>query len=158
MVRLLLKEDQQVAGESGMIQRVAEALGPAAGAHVEAVHGKSGMKRPMRQAQHVPGFAASLQPVQQHQFTAWAHQWTLRLNEHLDIGRGPYQSRFDWERPPIVLTRPVVTKDGEDVRIRKERLEFGSQHATPNWFKSLSHASSSGSSARSRMDARIKDS
>ena len=106
-----------------MVQRGAEVLGAAAGAHVEAVRGEACPQGRQAEALHVNGVRGALQAVEHHDFTDRFARGTLRKDHHLDVGLGAVQAAFEREAGKLARAPPIVAGDGLEVRISEQRVE-----------------------------------
>ena len=106
-----------------MIERLAEMLGAAAGAHVEAVRDEAGVERIPRHAADVAGLAVAFEAVQQHHF-ADGRAAGRCVCTRTCVSSSVRMKRFSiGKRRKIVLARPEIAEDREKVRIAEKRFE-----------------------------------
>ena len=113
----------QIRRQPGVIESFAELFGAAAGAHVEAVSDEPGLQRMPGHAAHVAGIAAAFEAVQQHHFADGIAGGALVCTRTCVSGSVRMRRRFNGIAREIVLPRPEVAEDGQEVRIAEKRLE-----------------------------------
>src|ERR1035438_9834797 len=112
----------KLAGKAGVVERLAEPLGAAAGAHVEAVRGKARPQGDGAEALHIAGLSRALQAMDHHNFARRLSGRPLRFHEHLNARLSLDEPALDGKsvtRRPL----PIVARDGLQVRISEERPE-----------------------------------
>ena len=114
---------QQVAGEAGVIERAAQALRTAAGAHVEAVGGESGAQRGGAQAAHVAGFPGAFQTVDQDDLAGRRPAGRCDSTSTSLSGSVRYKRRSTGRGN--ARARPEMARDGLPMRIPEQRLKRG---------------------------------
>ena len=114
---------QQIAGKSGVVERVAEAFGAAAGPHVETVRGKPGGNRVRGQPLHVVGLRRSFESVHHHDLARGLAGGALGEHRHLHPGLGGEQAALFGILALAPRQAPVMSGDGLQMRIADERLK-----------------------------------
>ena len=106
-----------------MIERLAKMRRAAAGAHVESMRDKASVECRVRHAADVPRIARPFEAMHQHDFPQRLAEGPLRLHKNLGVFLSPYETIFQRIRRLIVIARPEIAEDGEDVRIAEKRLK-----------------------------------
>ena len=117
----LTQDSEQVAGESGVVQRGTEMLRTPAGPHVESMGREAGAQRRGGHAAHVSGLARAFEAMHQDDRGAGC---TAGLYQHLHAG-------LRLEEAPLrrdVSPRPEVAGDGLQMRIAEQRTEWRHQN------------------------------
>ena len=99
--------------------------GPAAGAHVKAMRGKTGAQGGRGEAAHVARLARTFEAVHHDDFAQRFARRALRFHQHLDAGLGVYQAALNGKLRADIGPLPEVGGDGLEVRVAEERIEIG---------------------------------
>ena len=100
-----------------MIHRLAKRLGPAATAHVRAMHGETVLQRKLRHAADVARIARPFQAVDHDDLTMRISGGSLFMDQHLSIRIGPVELLCYREANGIQATPCEVRQDRENVRV-----------------------------------------
>ena len=112
---------QQVAGLPGVIEDpAAQVFGAAAAPHVEAVDGIASLKRSVRKTASVSRIARSFQAMHHKHLRNRISLRMLRMHQHLHAGFGFIELGRDRETALIGGPRPVVARDGQQVRVSEQ--------------------------------------
>lgn len=84
------------------------------------MHGASGFERGLGQAARVTRGAGSFESMHQNQLCHRLALRRLRMHQHLDVRLGVVELGCNRKAPFVQVAMPVITRDGEQVRIAKE--------------------------------------
>src|SRR4051812_23263120 len=93
-------------------------------AHIKAMHRVSHTEQLVTQAARISGLARPFEAMHQHDVALPLALGALRIDGHLDIRRRAIEHALYRPTNQVFGTRPEIARDGRDVRIAKERIEW----------------------------------
>lgn len=119
----LAQHSQQVARQTGVVQRLAMLLRAAASSHVKAVDCETGAQPGPAQASNVTGLSRAFEAVHYDDLARNGAFRALRLHQNLNVRFGAIQPAFHRMAGAGGRPFPVVSGDRLEMRIPEERVE-----------------------------------